>query len=387
MADNGAVVIQGCAYRITRLNADGSCSTGDMAMVQDDLPLIKVALKPNLVQGVDITPISACGVPIISYKDCDRYKRWDVEVDLGDWDPEAMEIIANGSIITGESSAGRTFDDGVFTLNENTLTSAADASFVPDDVGRSVTDAGFTVATCTLVDDSPDVTTAASFGTAGVTAGMPISGTGIPAGTTVLSVTDDTHLVMSANATSAEASETLDFSVLPYGTYVAEYISATEVRMNANALATTAAEDVTLGATGGGTLGYAFPKLLEVACANGFSLEVWSKQIVRLTGYQGTTPYPSAGTPTIPGSGYIRTGVFRIQGVTHMEVDVENKEMPYNFSGWALENPNFGTGPLDDWRISGQPGVGAAIDTTRVIEQIPDFALPGPLQPGYQTVA
>lgn len=384
MADNGAVVIQGCAYRITRLNADGSTSTGDMAMIQDDLPLIKISLKPNLIQGVDITPTSACGVPIISYKDCDRYKRWDVEVDLADWDPEAMEIIANGSIISGESSAGRTFADGVITLNENTLTSAADAAFVPDDVGRSVTSAGFTVATCVL-DGSNTITTSANFLTSGVAPGMAVTGVGITVPTKVVSVESATSLTTDV-VTGTESSETLTFNPLPTGTYVSEFISATEVRMNFNALKTVATDSITLGSVGGGTLGYAFPKLLEVACANGFSLEVWSKQIVRLTGYQGTTPYPSAGSPSIPGSAYIRTGVFRVQGVTHMEVDVENKEMPYNFSGWCLENPNFGTGPLDDWRVSGLPATGSAIDTTRCIEQIPDFQLPGPLQPGYQTL-
>lgn len=315
MSTNGAVVIQGCAYRITRLNADGSCATGAMAKVQDDIPLVKVTAKPNLVQGVDITPVSACGVPTISFKDCDRYKRWDFQLDISDWDPEQMELLAGGSVISGTTSAGRTFADGQVTINENTLTSPALATFLTTDVGRGVT------------------------------------GTGIPT-----------------------------------NTYIAEYVSPTVVRMSAVATATGTGLSIVLGSSSGGTIGYQFPRLLQTACPNGVSLEVWGKQIVRHTGYQGTTPYPSAGTATIPGSAWVRFGIFRILGLTHMDQTIENKEMPFSFSGWAIENPNFGTGPEDDWRVSGVTGVGTPIDTTAWCDQMADFALPTPLAPGYQSV-
>ena len=66
MSTNGGINIQGCAYRIAALNADGSISASNMTgMVQDDKPLVKLELKPVYADGVEITPISACGIPII----------------------------------------------------------------------------------------------------------------------------------------------------------------------------------------------------------------------------------------------------------------------------------------------------------------------------------
>lgn len=313
MSVNGGVSVQGCAYRVTRLNADGSPVVGASAMVQDDRPLVKVDLKPELLAGVDITPASACGFPIISYKDCDRYKRWNVDISLQDWDPEQMELVAGGGIVQSPGSAGRTFADGTVTQWETFLDSPALAAFVPSDVGRAV------------------------------------SGTGVQVGTTIV-----------------------------------EYLSSTRVRMSLAASSTGTNESITLGAIGVETTGYLAPHLLQVACPYGISLEVWQKQITRGTGYQGTTPYASAGSPTQPGSAWIRTGVFRTF-LWHGQNTIENKERMFMFSGWAIENPNFGTGPADDWRVGAVPAYGQPVDTSVPWADLADFELPTPLQAGYQT--
>ena len=231
---------------------------------------------------------------------------------------------------------------------------------------------------------SPDVSTAASFGAAGVVAGMTVTGAGIPANTTVLSVTDATHIVLSQNAT-AGASVTLTFFTIPANTFVSEFVSATEVRMSTGALKTATGQSITLGSQPVSTIGYQFPHLLEIPCPFGVSNEVWSKLIVRGTGFQGTTPYPSAGTAEIPGSAWLRTGIFRAF-LWHDTFSIENKEGGAQFIGGAIENPNFGTGPNDDWRESALPGGGPAVDTTAWCDQLCDFELPSPMQPGYQTV-
>lgn len=383
MSTNGPVSVQGCAYRICRLAADGSIVNSSTAMIQDDRPLVKLEAKPNIEQGVEITPKSACGVPVISYKDCDRYKRWDITLQLGDWDPEQMELIGGGQILTATGTAGRTFADGVLAIFENIVTSAADADFVPDDVGRPITDAGFTVATCTL-NATNIITTTASFASAGVVAGMTVTGTGISGLVTVVSVDSATQIHVSA-VVGTEASETLTFFAIPANTFVSEFVSATEVRISTGALKTGTGLSLTLGSQPVSTIGYQFPHLLEIPCPFGVSIEVWSKLIVRGTGYQGTTPYPSAGTAEIPGSAWLRTGIFRAF-LWHDTFSIEDKEQSPQFVGWAIENPNFGTGPNDDWRESGIPGVGPAIDTTAWCDQLADFELPSPLQPGYQTV-
>lgn len=383
MSTNGPVSVQGCAYRLSRLAFDGSIVNSSISMIQDDRPLVKLEAKPVLEEGVEITPKSACGVPVISYKDCNRYKRWDITLTLGDFDPEQMELAGQGQILTAAGSAGRNFADGAFDLNENFLNSAADASFVPDDVGRPVSDPGFTVATCTL-NGTADITTTASFATALIQPGMTITGTGIAAGTFVVSVTDATHLVTN-QVQGTEASETLTFFSIPANTFISEYLSATAVRMSAGALKTLTGITITLGSQPVSTIGYQYPHLLQVDCPFGISIEVWSKLIVRGTGFQGTTPYPSAGTAEIPGSAWLRTGIFRAF-LWWDTMTIENKEMSPQLTGWAIENPNFGTGPVDDWRESGIPGVGDAIDTTAWCDQMCDFQLPSPLQPGYQTV-
>jgi hypothetical protein len=282
-------------------------------MIQDDRSFVKLEVKPNMEAGVEITPKSACGVPVISYKDCDRYKRMDVTLTMGDFDPEMMELVGQGALYTASGSSGRTFNDGQTNLESNTLISPALAAFLPTDVGRSVT------------------------------------GSGIAA-----------------------------------NTYITEYLTSTSVRISQYATATATGTSIVLGAQPVSTIGYAYPHLLLVACPFGISIEVWSKLIVRGTGYQGTTPYPSAGTPVIPGSAYVRTGVFRAF-LWHDAFGIEDKEQSPMFTGWSIENPNFGTGPNDDWRSTAAPGLGIPVDTSVPVGILCDPNLPSPLQPGYQT--
>ena len=155
--------------------------------------------------------------------------------------------------------------------------------------------------------------------------------------------------------------------------------------MNFIALKTGAALTLTLGSQAVSTIGYQYPRLLAVECPFGISIEVWSKLIVRGTGYQGTTPYPSAGTAEIPGSAYVRTGIFRAF-LWHGARTIENKEAGPMFEGWAIENPNFGTGPADDWRVTALPADGEPVPTIAWCNEMADFELPTPLQPGYQTL-
>lgn len=175
---------------------------------------------------------------------------------------------------------------------------------------------------------------------------------------------------------------------IPASTYITLYISATSVVMNNAATATASGLSIVLGAIASRTIGYAFPALLSVPNQNGIAIEIWTKAMVRGTGYQGTTPYPSVGSlsaPALTGSAYFRWGVFRYlplpDGFT-----IEDKENPGMFTGWAIENPNFGLGPMKDWTVTGAAG-GVAIDTTKWCNVMMDFQLPTPLQPGYQTTA
>lgn len=317
MTSAGEVAIQGCAFRLSRLNADGSIPAANAsAMIVDDKPFMKLTASPNMLAGAEIVPVSACGAPVIAFKDYDRVKRWDVSLDVMDIDFDKREMIGGGSLLTAASNSGRAVSDGVLVLN-STHVSSATAAFVSTDVGRSIT------------------------------------GTGIPATTFIVLVVSGTEVVMS-NAATASASGV----------------------------------SVTLGALAARTVGYAFPALLSVANPNGIGVEVWQKAIVRNTGYQGTTPYPSAGSLTAPaltGSAYVRWGVFRF--IPNPDAwGIEDKESSMSFKGWAIENPNFGTGPAKDWTTTGLAG-GVPLDTTKWCNAMMDFQLPSPLQAGYQTTA
>lgn len=318
MASSGGIAVQGCAMRISRLNADGSISGASATgMIKDDRPLIKFTAKPNMEAGVEINPKSACGALLASIKDFDRTKRWDWQLDLGDADFDKWEMIGGGALLTAATNAGRVFADGVTTLNTFTISSPALAAFVPTDVGRSVT------------------------------------GTGIPANTFIVSV-----------------------------------VSATQVTVNNASTATAAGVSITLGALAARTIGYSFPALLTVPNQNGVAIEIWQKNYVRGTGYQGTTPYPSVGNlsaPALSGSPYIRWGFFRCIPLPG-DLGIEDKESMRSWTGWALENPLFGLGPELDWTTTGAAG-GVPVPTTRWCNALMDPSLPTPLQPGYQTTA
>lgn len=314
MATNGPVQIQGCAIRIAALNADGSPGSGASAMFQDDRSFCKLEYKPVMHEGKEFTPESACGVPVISYKDYNRFKRWEIVLTMGAFDPEMLNLVGQGSLYTSSGSSGRTVTDGITVNQSNEITSAT-AAFLGTDVGRTVT------------------------------------GTGIP-------------------------------SSPP--TYITEIVDGTHARLSQVATASASSVSLTFGSQPVGTIGYAFPHLLYIPAPNGISIEIWSKLIVRGTGYQGATPYPSAGTATIPGSAYARIGFFRCY-LWHDANTVEDKEQSPMFTGWAIENANFGTGPNDDWRTTALPATGTPVDTTVPIGVLCDPSLPTPLQPGFQS--
>lgn len=317
MTTGGPVAIQGCAIRMSRLAADGALVSGATAFIADDKPFMKFTARPAMQAGVEIVPVSACGAPLIAYKDYDRPKRWDVTPDFGDMDFEKKEILTGGALLTAPASSGRTFADGVTVSGSHTLASAALSAFTVADTGRAVT------------------------------------GTGIPASTIIVEVIDATHARMSNVATA----------------------SASGV-------------SITLGALAIRTIGYTPPVLLTVGNPYGVAIEIWQKAIVRGTGYQGITQAPSAGTPSAPqlASGWIRWGWFRCY-LFPGDIAVEDKESQDLYTGWAVENPSFGTGPADDWRTTMVAATGTPLDTTKVYDAVMDFALPATLEPGYQTLA
>lgn len=318
--NQGPVAIQGCAIRLSRLNADGSIpGTSATGMIVDDRPFVKFTAKPAVEAGVEMNPKSACGQMIIAYKDFDRIKRWDATLDFSNYDFERMELIGGGDLITAATSAGRTFADGVTVTGDTHVHSPALAAFTSDDYGRTLT------------------------------------GTGIPAESVVVLVVSATEVVIDGPATASASGVSLTLGALPAAR----------------------------------TIGYRWPELLTVANPNGVAIEIWQKAIVKGTNFQGTAPYPHAGSnpphPVNP-SPWMRFGAFRFIP-SPIDIGIEDKESSNMFSGWCVENPNFGTGPVHDWTTTAVAGSGVAVDTTRWANVMMDFQLPSTLQSGYQTTS
>jgi hypothetical protein len=293
---DGAGGIQGCALRVARLATDGSVPVGATDMWQQDA-LVKLDAKANVQKGVEIPITTACGSIYAFYHDFDRTKFWDITLTVASMDPEAQEIISagSGSLITiGGNSTGYQAPP----LNQSNFpagcslevwTKAIIGSFqVPGD--RVVTDG-------VLASSTALVSATANFTSADV--GSKVTGTGIPTNTTIASVTDSSHAVMSAAATATSTGVTVTI--------------------------------ISLTAT------------------------PWFRWVL-----PRCFLYPDQRT-------------------------VENKDVPQTFTGFAVENPNWLTGPVDDWRTGLAPGVGSALPSNRTIQWNRDLALPTPLEPGYQT--
>ena len=90
-----------------------------------------------------------------------------------------------------------------------TMTDNGTQMFIAADQYGYIYNSSISTLSCDLVNGDATVTTS---DTGNIYVGQPISGVGIPAGTTVLSITDGTHFEMSANATASGTGVSVLFS-------------------------------------------------------------------------------------------------------------------------------------------------------------------------------
>ena len=189
--------------RVTRLATDFTTPAGASGMIVTN-SLIKADFKVVEEAGDDFTVKNACGGLAYSYTDGARLRRFDCTLTMTNPDIELTEMLTAGSLITagglsigysapaigtnpipgvclelwskawigGGPPPGVSFTDGATTTSSATLTSAG-ASFSTSDIGRGIT------------------------------------GTGIPGGATISSVTNSTTVVLSAVATATGTGVTI----------------------------------------------------------------------------------------------------------------------------------------------------------------------------------
>ncbi len=292
---DGAASIQGCALRVSRLNTDGSIAIGaNDSWAQD--AIIKVTAKPNILKGTNILIQTACGSIYDDYKDFDRYQFFDVTVEIVDPDPEASELLSNGSgaVIT---AAGSSIGYQVPALAQQNIpagcglevwTKAITAGFqVPGD--RVVTD-GVTNTDTSLVSATANFTAA--------DVGSLVKGTPFPSGTSIVTVSNSTTVVLNQNTTASSTG-----------------VTATIYSRTAAA---------------------------------------WYRWVM-------------------PRMFLLPDGL-----------SVENKATPWSFTGFAIENPLWGAGPVGDWTNTRAVG-GTPLPSNRALQYIRDIAPPAVLEPGYQS--
>lgn len=291
--------IQFCSLRIGRLNAVGQVPAGTTNSYVTNL-LGKLTVKWELEAGVDIVIRDGCGGMPFTYKTRDIPKRYDLQLDIKTPDPQVHELLLAQPLIVSPASYGsRTVTDGATTSGVATITSAT-AAFTNADVGATVT------------------------------------ATGIPALTTIVSITSATVAALSANATATGTT-----------------------------LSTTIARPLPAGMSTGDTIGSYAQPLSTQPTDNGVSMEAWSKVI---TGSSQAVQLP-----------WWRWGFFQTFWAP-MDRVLENAEQVISFTGFGVSNPGFGTGPGRDW-LGGVTGT----SPTAPYGYYRDFAVPTPAC-GYTAV-
>ncbi len=115
-----------------------------------------------------------------------------------------MNVGNNGILVTSNvGTKTDTITGGALTGNAN-----VQATFTVSGTPTTTVSA----ATTTVTVSSSTLTVGS---TAGLVVGMPVSGTGIPAGTTIASIVNGTQLVLSANATTTSTNATVAFPIAP----------------------------------------------------------------------------------------------------------------------------------------------------------------------------
>lgn len=282
LADVRGGSVQGDAIRIARLDASGAPLSGATSMIQTD-NLVKLDFSHDVQAGADITTVDAQGRACMVYRGRDTIKRGTYTLQICDMDLLIHEMAIGGTLFT--DSGDRTVNDAA-TATDTSLVSAT-AAFTDDDIGATV------------------------------------SGTGIFAGSTIISRESATHVTLS-HATTATASGVT--------------VTITDVPM---------------------VVGYQPPKVGVIGCPNGISVEVWSKRI--LHDFQ---------------VGWWHWAFPRMFLNENTDRSIGNNDMAMSFVGWGNENPNWGTGPGDDFDH----------DSSGLWQVLIADALPTPLQDGYQAV-
>lgn len=84
--------VQTCAIRVAQLDGSGVPNPGALNLYTTDA-IMKLTATPVVTKGVDMEVVNACNSPAIVYKDMDRFKRFDLTLDLIYLDAELENLL------------------------------------------------------------------------------------------------------------------------------------------------------------------------------------------------------------------------------------------------------------------------------------------------------
>lgn len=91
--------VQMCRTRVARLDTDGQPLAGDGNLYVSDA-VVRFAMTPEVTAGTDFESLNGCGEACVTFKDCDRIKRWNLEIEVCTPDPYLEELFAGGDLVT-----------------------------------------------------------------------------------------------------------------------------------------------------------------------------------------------------------------------------------------------------------------------------------------------
>lgn len=99
--------LNACVVRVAKLDTD--CSPlGDTNSGYVTAGLVTMTATPDIEEGTEFEPKTACGSIAFTYADPDRIKRYNLTGEFVFFDVEGAEILFGGTVITG--AAGGTYD-------------------------------------------------------------------------------------------------------------------------------------------------------------------------------------------------------------------------------------------------------------------------------------
>lgn len=101
--------VQVCMLRVAKLEPNGVPKPGPGNLYVTD-SIIRLSAEPEIAEGEDFEQKNGCGAVCVSFKDCDRIKRINLELQVCTHDPELTEMLVGGLLLkSGANTRGYAF--------------------------------------------------------------------------------------------------------------------------------------------------------------------------------------------------------------------------------------------------------------------------------------